>query len=400
MQRIEENPATFPDEKKTRSIMAQTVSRRHLLRGALLAGAALPFARIQHTINAWRAEEFGPIPAPGKTPYIRLGSNENPYGPSPKARKALADAIDAGNRYPGQGLSDLRQAIAEYESLTPEQILITAGSSELLGIAGLMAGTQGGRIIASHPTFPFLMRYASQFSAEWIKVPVTEDHQYNLVGITKEVNDKTRLVFLCNPNNPTGAELPRSILDPYCKLVSEQTMVYVDEAYIEFADGGVRASLASLTRDNPNIIIGRTFSKIYGMAGLRIGYAIAHPDTIDQFERYSCGANMTPSVTSLAAARASLGDDSFIAHCLEMNQETKDMVYAKFQQWGIEYIPSSTNFVFFRTSRFGSANVVQAMQEKYILIRDYGDVPGWARVSMGTVAEIQSFLDALEGMLM
>jgi histidinol-phosphate aminotransferase len=204
--------------------------------------------------------------------------------------------------------------------------MVSAGSTELLGVAGLMAGIQKGKLIACHPTFPFLMQYATQFAAEWVKVPMTNDHQYNLAGINEKLDGQTSMVFICNPNNPTGTELPRTMLEPFCTVVSQRCLVYVDEAYIELSSHGLKSSLASLTWDNPNLIIGRTFSKIYGMAGLRVGYAIAHPDTIEKMERLMTGGNVTPSVTSIEAAIASIGDDEFFQYCKEMNDQAKEMV--------------------------------------------------------------------------
>lgn len=379
--------------------MGTQFSRRDMIRGAMLAGAALPFAKFNTVLSQWRQDEAAPIPSSSGAPVVRLSHNENPYGPSEKAKKALIAAISKGNRYPRESMQELQKKIADYEGLNPDQILIAAGSSELLGVGGLLAGIEKGKVIACHPTFPFLMQYASQFAAEWVKVPMTDDHHYNLAGINAQIDGQTKMVFLCNPNNPTGTELPRAMLEPFCSVISERCMVYVDEAYIELSTNGLKSSLASLTHNNRNVIIGRTFSKIYGMAGLRVGYAIAHPETIQRLEELMMGGNVTPSVTSLEAAIASIGDEEFIQSCKDLNDQAKDMVYVKFKNWGVEYIPSFTNFIFFKTERFGSTDVVQALQQKNIMIRSYSDVPGWARVSMGTLDEIRAFLSATEELL-
>ncbi len=376
-----------------------TLSRRNMLRGAVLAGAALPFARFNSVLEKWRQDEYALPPNSSGSPLVRLSHNENPYGPSERARKALIAAINKGNRYPRESMVELQKKIAGYEGLNPDQIMISAGSTELLGVAGLMAGNQKGKVISCHPTFSFLMQYASQFAAEWIKVPMTSEHQYNLAGINEKLDSHTTMVFICNPNNPTGTELPREMLEPFCTVVSERCMIYLDEAYIELASQGRKASLAHLTRNNRNIIVARTFSKIHGMAGLRIGYAIAHPDTIERLEGLMMGGNVTPAVTSVEAAMASVGDEEFFHYCKEMNEQAKEMTYEKFKNWGIEYIPSSTNFIFFKTDRFGSADILSALQQKNIMIRNYGDVPGWARVSMGTIDEMKVFLNATEELL-
>jgi histidinol-phosphate aminotransferase len=370
-----------------------------MLRGAAVAGATLPFLKLRYALDAWEQSEAAYAAPSSDGRVVRLSHNENPYGPSPKARKALIAAIDQGNRYPREAISNLEQKIAEHEGLDANQVMISAGSAELLGLAGLMVGMHEGNVISCHPTFPVLMHYASQLASEWRKVPLTEDHQYNLAGINAKVDKDTRLVFICNPNNPTGGELPKTMLEPFCQVLSQRTRVYVDEAYIEFAAGGIKASLAHLTKDNPNIIVGRTFSKIYGMAGLRVGYAIAHPDTITEMRRLQPGMNITPSVTSVEAASASIGDEEFIASCLEKNAAARELIYEGFTNWGIEYIPSSTNFIFFRTDRFADQNVTASLRAKNVMIRSYGDVPGWARVSIGTVDEVGMFLGEVEGLL-
>lgn len=370
-----------------------------MLRGAVLAGAALPFARFNAVVDQWRTEEYASERASMNSAAIRLSHNENPYGPSENARKAIIESISRGNRYPREAMTELRQRIADYEGISPEQILISAGSTELLGVAGLMAGLQKGKIVTCHPTFPFLMHYASQFAAEWVRVPMTDDHLFNLAGINEQLDAHTKMVFLCNPNNPTGTELPRTMLEPFCDVLSGRCVVYVDEAYIEFAANGRKSSLAHLTRNNRNVIVARTFSKIYGMAGLRVGYAIAHPETIERLSDLMMGGNITPSVTSLAGAIASLGDEEFMQHCLERNSQAKEMVFTKFNAWGVEYMQSSTNFIFYKTDRFGSTDVFNALKQENIMIRTYADVPGWARVSMGTAEEMKLFLKATEDML-
>jgi histidinol-phosphate aminotransferase len=215
-----------------------------------------------------------------------------------------------------------------------------------------------------------------------------------LAGIEAEMNDRTKLVFICNPNNPTGAELTEDELKPVCQRLSEQCMVYVDEAYIEFSKGGLASSLASMTRVNRNLVVGRTFSKIYGLAGLRVGYAIGHPETMKSVRSFLQGRSITPSACSIAAASASLGDEAFMTHCREMNNTGKDMVYTALDDWGIEYIPSSTSFILFKTDKFEHPNIRKELQRKNILIRDYKNVPGWARVSIGTPDEMKAFVKA------
>ena len=370
------------------------ISRRSMLKGGLMASASLPFLNIGGVVDQWRTDDVALEEMAKGNEIVKLNSNENPYGPSEKARQAIIEAISAGNRYPRPAISKLQKQIAEYEKVSPDQVMISAGSTELLGLFGLMAGVHKGQVVGCDPTFDFMLYFAEKFSAERIKVPLTSDHQYNLEGIDAAVSDRTNLVFVCNPNNPTGAELPAADLHPFCQELSKRTMVYVDEAYMEFSKYGRDSSMANMTRTNKNLVVGRTFSKVYGLAGLRVGYAIGHPDTIKKARDLMQGRMITPSVTSIAAASASLGDEEFIKHCIAKNEEAKQVVYAAFDEQGIEYIPSSTNFVLFKTDRFGDLDVRKELQRKDVLIRDYSNVPGWARVSIGTPDEMRVFSKA------
>ena len=370
------------------------ISRRSLLKGGLMASASLPFINIGGVVDQWRSDDESIATGKDENSVVKLNSNENPYGPSEKAREAIIEAISKGNRYPRPAISKLQKQIAEYEQVSVDQVMISAGSTELLGLFGLMAGMHKGQVVACDPTFDFMLYYAEKFSAERIKVPLTEDYRYNLEGIDAAVGDMTKLVFVCNPNNPTGAELPVEVLHPFCQELSKRTMVYVDEAYMEFSKFGRESSMANMTRNNKNLVVGRTFSKVYGLAGLRIGYAIGHPDTIKKARDLMQGRMITPCVTSVAAASASLGDEEFLKHCIAKNEEAKQVVYAAFDEQGVEYIPSSTNFVLFKTDKFGDQDVRKELQRKDILIRDYSHVPGWARVSIGTPDEMRIFAKA------
>jgi histidinol-phosphate aminotransferase len=176
-------------------------------------------------------------------------------------------------------------------------------------------------------------------------------------------------------------------------------MVFVDEAYIEFSSGGLKSSLARLTENNENIVISRTFSKLYGMAGLRVGYAIAHPETIAQMKKTMTGAGGTPSVVCVEAARAALTDEAHKRSCLDLIAAARENTYAQMKKWNVEYCPSSTNFVFFKTDRFGDQDLVRSLAARNVLIRAYADFPGWARVSMGTPDDMEVFFTETAALL-
>lgn len=373
-------------------------TRRDLLKKGALASAAITFSGTQLLANTPGESAKFQRKSIGTNGSVKLNSNENPYGPSDKSRQAVIDAISDGNRYPRGYVTQLKKMIADQEGLSSEHIMITAGSSELLGLAGLMFGLKGGNLISSQPTFDFLLRYSERVKAEWIKVPLDENHGYNLEGIKKKINNQTQMIFVCNPNNPTGIEIPNDEVKSFCQEISPRVPVYLDEAYIELSSKGISGSMSSMVADNRNLIVARTFSKIYGLAGLRIGYAIAHPDTIKQMEYYHTGTMITPCVTSLAAAMAALEDKEFFERCRVLNNQGKEKVYASFKEWGIEYLPSSTNFIFFKTDKF-SVDIRKELERRNVYIRDYGHVPGWARVSIGTLDEMDVFLQETKSLM-
>ncbi len=374
----------------------QSINRRSLLKSAFWAGS---FFSISPFISDELLESRSIKEFYSNNNLIRLNSNENPYGPSPKARQAIIEHIALGNRYPRGVLNKLYKKIAEKEGVSSDHLIITAGSSELLGLAGAVYGLEKGELICSVPTFDFLLYFSQFFGGKWIKVPMESDFQYNLKGIKQKITKNTKLIFVCNPNNPTGIEIPNAELREFCREMSSYCPIYVDEAYIEMSSKGTKNSMVNLVNNYPNIVVARTFSKVYGMAGLRVGYAISHPNTIRKLKKYHMGRLVTPSVTSAAAALASLDDDEFLQKSIQLNDKAKEMVYKKFDDWGIAYLPSATNFILFKTDKFNSKYIDRELQKKEVLIRTYNHVPGWARVSMGTIEEMSIFLDHTKQLL-
>ena len=364
-------------------------SRRDLLKTGLLGAIVTP-------LGGWSrlAYDDEPIsfPSISKGDAILLNRNENPYAPSESAKAAMIEAFSKGNRYPNASINDLKLQIAEIEGLTPDHVMITAGSTEMLGLAGLYFGLQKGKLLSCHPTFDFLLRYSERLGAEWVKVPLTKDYKYNLKGLKEALTDDMNMVFVCNPNNPSGTEVDFEDLESFCKEVAPKVPVYLDEAYIEFSDKGKEGSMVHLLEELPNLIIARTFSKVYGLAGIRVGYALAHPDLIKDLGRFHIGAQMSPSAVSVAAASASLKDQDFAQMVLDKTKQVKDVLYSHFEKMGIEYTPSKTSFVQFKTEDRIKGNLRSLLAERNVFIRDYPHSPGWARVSIGTLEEVMSFI--------
>lgn len=370
--------------------MTATYSRRNWLRATTMAAAALP-------VSQWALPDFAPPMPAGLNPEttIRLAFNENAYGPGDAARKAVMDSLSEGNRYPRQSIMALREEIARREGLTPDHVIVTAGSTELLGLAGMTYGLHGGELLACHPTFDFLLIFAERFGATWNRVPLDADHQYDLDAISGRVGQDTKLIFVCNPNNPTGVEIPTDRLRDFVAAHAGTHPVYVDEAYVELSPNGRKSSMAGLVDQYRNLIVGRTFSKVHGLAGLRIGYGLAHPETILRLEDMHQGRSISLSNASAAAALASLRDADYESYCRMKIIEGRNMVCSAFDKMGVRYLPSAANFVFFQNDNF-TMDPVEAMKNENIWVRSYKDVPGWTRVSIGTTEEMGAFIRAAE----
>jgi histidinol-phosphate aminotransferase len=374
--------------------MTISISRRAWLQRSAMAAAILP-------ISGWYRPD-GPeshYDFRGTTAPLRLNSNENAYGPGEAAKQAILDSLGEANRYPWSMINQLKEAIGLREGLSAKHVLITAGSTEVLGLAGLVYGLHQGELLACSPTFDFLLLYAERLGYTWARTPLDENFQYDLNALSKLTGKNTKLIFVCNPNNPTGIEIPFDTLKSFVESEVKNYPVYIDEAYIELSPNGRKNSIASLVDQNPNLVVSRTFSKVHGLAGMRIGYALAHPDTIDKMEDYHLGRGMSVSVPGAAAALASLNDAEFESMSKAKIVEGRKVVSDAFDQWGVNYLPSATNFVFFKNDKF-SMEPQKAMEQENILIRTYPGVKGWTRVSIGKVEEMQSFVRAAQKYVM
>ena len=371
--------------------MTTLISRRSWLQKSAMAAAILPVSRWYHDPSDFQnGANFR-----NASGFIRLNSNENAYGPSEAARKAILDSLSEANRYPRDFITALKEEIAVREGVTTDHILITAGSTELLGLAGLTFGINGGELLACYPTFDFLLSYATKIGCTWARTPLDKNYQYDLGALSNATDTNTKLIFICNPNNPTGVELPYEDLKIFCETFASKYPVFIDEAYIELSPGGRKNSMAGLISKLPYLIVSRTFSKVHGLAGMRIGYAVAQPEVIEAMSKLSTGRSMTLSVPAAAAAMACLKDSAFEKFSREKIVEGRNVVCKAFDQMGVTYLPSSANFVFFKNEKFNT-DPVTAMEQENILIRKYDYVPGWSRVSIGTVEEMKTFVRAAE----
>ena len=362
-------------------------SRRQWLKNSVGLGGLLLTPSIG--LSAKEIELYRPRPLENS---IRLSSNENPYGPSKKVQEAINQAFDHACRYPSAYSSKLAEKLAKKHGVSPESIVITGGSTEGLKAAGLTYAYNGGEIIACQPTFLAMMTYAKQWDAEINWVPVNQNKGYDLQEIEKRVSSKTKMIFLCNPNNPTGTLLPAQELQDFCQSLSKKTIVFSDEAYYDYIEEENYPSMDALVRQGENVIVSKTFSKVYGIAGLRIGYLIAKPSIATELKKNIMA--MT-NVLAIAAADASLTDTDFYEFSLAQNKKAKTKIYEVLDYLNLYYVPSSTNFVFFHSQRQIEQLQAQMLQEGVVVGRPFPPFLDWCRISTGTQEEVDVFVKAM-----
>jgi len=327
---------------------------------------------------------------------VRLDMNESPYGPSPKAQAAIA-AFVTTHRYPDFDQWALRDAIAEYTSVTPEQIFCGAGADDVLNLLAQATLDAGDNIVISEPTFGVYRMQATLRGADTIDVPLVDDFQLNVDGILAAVDDRTKYVIICTPNNPTGNDLRREDID---RIVQEAPcLVVIDEAYSEFA--GV--SYADYPDRFQNVVVFRTMSKFAGMAGMRVGYAIVPKAMAPHMENIVQPCHNVSFVSSEAAI-ASLNDLEYLRGIVASIVASRDELAANLREIpGVEPYPSSTNFLLVKLPVEDAAPVVQELRNRGILVRNFSS-PGLGlqrclRVTIGLPEENERFLRELADIL-
>lgn len=327
-----------------------------------------------------------------KDDLIRLSSNENPYGPSKRVREVISNTFDNACRYPSQYLSSLVELIAEKEGVTKDHIVITGGSTEGLRAAGLVYGLNGGEIIAADPTFHVMLNYAENHGGKAHRVLVNDKMEHDLEAMAGKINDKTGLIFICNPNNPTGTLLKKDAMRDFCTSHDNKAVIFSDEAYYDFITEPDYPSMVELVKEDRNVIVSKTFSKVYGLAGLRIGYLVAKPEIARKLKD---SVMAMTNVLAIAAAKEALLDDEFYKFSILKNKETKDHIYKTLNDLKLEYIPSHTNFVFFKSGRPVNG-LIEAMEKEGVSIgRPFPPFLNWARISTGTTEQVEQFGTAL-----
>ena len=366
-----------------------TTSRRSFLAGAGLAGGvgALPISGLGASITAAStAPDFGPWAG-----QALLSRNENPYGPAPSALRAIADTAKMGCYYTERGVERLTAMIAERHGVLPSQVVVGEGSTEILCAIALAWGRKGA-ILCPDLFWDFTVLYGERQGVAAVRVPLAADMSVDLDGMAAKAGDGVALVQICNPNNPTGMLIPAAALRSFGAKVTPQATLLVDEAYNELTDRPEDNSMLDLVRNGADVIVCRTFSKIYGMAGMRVGYAITSEANAQRIKSHlmSFGGNLS----GLAAAIASYGDTQFLDQSRAAVLEGRAMILDAVAKAGLAALPSQTNFVFVQVP---DANALRdAMAERGITIRGaYGRWSGYSRVSTGKLEDVARYAAAL-----
>jgi histidinol-phosphate aminotransferase len=369
------------------------LSRRSFskLVGAGVASAAILPARLVRAV-------------PAVANIVRLSSNENPYGPSPAALKAMTDGFSLAWRYPDEHADMLVEELARINGVPVEQILLGDGSGEILKLAAAAFTNNDKKIVVANPTFEAIARHASVARAEVVKIDLTSNYSHDLSkmlaaanGVSSGASDgagSAGLVYICNPNNPTASITPKNELLEFLAKVSPATIVLVDEAYHHYVESNDYESLMPLVKQYPNLIVARTFSKIYGMAGLRCGYCVTQRANIERMRTQQTWDSV--NIMALVAALASLKDAEQVTRGRKLNSEVKKSVCAELDGLGYRYIPSHANFMMIDLRR-DVRPVIAALRGRGVEVgRLFPALPNHMRVTVGTAPEMKAFLSTFK----
>ena len=322
---------------------------------------------------------------------VKLASNENPLGMSPKARKAVEAAINGIERYPDQ--FDLIAKVAERCGVAPNQVVLGNGSNDVLDLIARVFLAPGRSAIFAQHAFAVYPLATLSTGAALISTPA-RNYGHDLNAMLAAIRPDTRIVWIANPNNPTGNFLPYPEVRAFLETVPKDVVVVLDEAYNEYLPPAERVDTAAWIKDFPNLVVTRTFSKIFGLAGLRVGYALASTEIADLMNRVRQPFNVNN--LAIAAAIAALDDHLFVAESYELNRRGMEQLVAGLKRLGLEHIPSHGNFVTFKAGDGAAVN--QKLLKQGVIVRPIGGygLPEWLRVTIGTEPENARFLEALE----
>ena len=337
----------------------------------------------------------------GLTSCVKLGSNENPIGPSPLAIEAVKRAATDMHYYPSAAVSQLRCKLAE--SIGPDfdedNIVIGNGSCHILRMAAEAFLHRGGECIMRRNAFPMYAAVTKMYGGECVSTETNKDHTFDLSSMTERITDRTRLVFLANPNNPTGTIVTQQELDESMKRVPPSVVVILDHAYQEYVETEEYPDVAKYILDGRNVIVTRTFSKVYGLAGLRMGYGIAREEIAEYLSRAQLPFHS--SSVALTGAIASLDDVEHVKLSKRLNAEGKKYLYQEFEELGLAYVPTHANFILLVGFKHDTKVISQALLRRGVIVCPAHpfNMPQAIRVTIGKPEQNERLVEALKEVL-
>ncbi len=365
------------------------ITRRNLLQGIAAAGTALAAgARPVAALTASRLSQPLPsAPAPGPT---LLNRNENAYGPSEKVLAVIREAASVSRRYPRGEYDSLRKMLADLHKVKPEQIVLGVGSSEILRLAGAAYLGPNKKLLVPNPTYPSLGNYAEANGVTVVKIPLTRTSEHDTDAMLAKADSSTGLVYICNPNNPTGTLTPRKNLESLISKLPREVMILIDEAYHHYvSDTAAYRSFLDYPLDDPRIIVARTFSKIYGLAGLRIGYSVSSKEVATRLSALRLQNGVT--ILSVKAAIAALGDTAYVRMAAKRNSDDRQEFMNQVNARMLRAVDSHANFVLLNPLRPVSEVLPHLEKNNVLIAPPIPAMDKYIRVSLGTPAEMQEF---------
>ena len=373
-------------------------SRRQFL---ALSGVGAAWSGFSQTVMLWPTRLSQPavqalLAATGSLGPVKIDANENPYGPSDKALQAMQRSFSQSGRY-ASNTPDLHRALCDHHQVDSGMLELGYGSSELLKMAAEAFLGPGKNVVTAQPTYEAPSRYGAVYDATTIRVQIDSEYRHDLRKMRATVNDKTGMVYICNPNNPTATIVSAEATKAFVDSMPPDIPVVIDEAYHHYVDDPSYASAVPLAKQGKSVVVMRTFSKIYGMAGLRMGYAVGRGDLISRMSAYKIWLNT--NTLTVAAALASLEDKEFITRNRKLNAEARGFVEQQVAKMGLGYIPSQANFLMVDLKR-DMGPVVGALRARGVYAgRPFHPLRQHLRVTVGTMEEMKRFVEELRVMV-
>ncbi len=367
--------------------------RRDFIRTGTISGMLLGTGTF-----AASASPLGALAAPGRRTAdgkVRLNSNENPLGISPRAREALVEAVTLANRYPSDQHAALVSKLAAAHEVGDDQVVLGTGSAEVLQMVVQAYAAPRARLVMADPTYEAVTNYQRTEPYELVKVPLTATHEHDLDRMrdVAEGSGHPALVYLCNPNNPTATVTPSAAIDSWIADAPEHVFFLADEAYVEYVEDDRMWSSLPWIETKRNVVVVRTFSKIYGLAGLRLGYGIGHRDTIARLSDFASRNNVNQ--LAIAAADASFRDEGLMTKSREVNRQSREMVEATLDELGLDRMPTQANFLMHRINGDLATYRNRMADAGFLVGRDFPPRLDWNRLSFGLPEDMGRFCETL-----